>query len=88
MAGSRHHDQSDLAEVAPIRPGTDSQDPRPSGMMRRIAQAFAPLRTQPATRVTPPRPPSPAASSPASQQGCSPLRTPTPTLAVVPDDAA
>ena len=52
----RHHGQSDLAEVVPIRSASDSQDLRTGGMMRRIAQAFAPLRVQLTTGVQPPDP--------------------------------
>ena len=54
--------------------------------MRRIAQAFAPLRAQPATRVTPPRPPSPAAPSPVHtlhRRTHTVARARTPTLVVV-----
>lgn len=72
-----HHGQSDLAEVVPIRSSSDSQDIRTGGMMRRIAQAFAPLRVQLTTGVQPPRPPSSATP-----------RSRVLTLVASPDDAA
>ena len=65
--------RGDLAEVVPIRPETDTRDAwtawtsrysRTGDVMRRITQAFAPLRVQLTTGVWPPRSPSSAPSSP------------------------
>jgi hypothetical protein len=68
--------RGDLAEVVPIRPETDtrytgtawtsrySRTGGTGGVMRRITQAFAPLRVQLTTGVWPPRSPSSAPSSP------------------------
>jgi hypothetical protein len=46
-----------------FRDGRDFRDARSGGMMRRIAQAFAPLRVQLTTGASPPRPSSSATPS-------------------------
>ena len=63
VPGSTCHARSDLADVMSIRsehgPGHMPGAPT-GGMMRKITQAFAPLRARPTTEASPPWPPSSA----------------------------
>ena len=76
-ARARHQGRKHLAEIVPIHSAPTSQGKEKGGMVSRLAQVFASLRSRAASGGTPPRPPSPPAPL-----GTSLLHT------AAPDDAA